>query len=150
MAQGVCRCERPSKRNAMRNLTKIILIGGTSVMLALTGCEMVHSDSDRTAGRQLDDKTITQNIRNQLASDPVYKFNEVDVKTFDGVVQLSGFVDTDAQKRIAGDVAQRVPGVTQVQNDIALIPNQNGNLQPTGGNYNNGYNNNQPNNQPSH
>lgn len=119
-------------------------------MLALTGCEMVHSDSDRTAGRQLDDKTITQNIRNQLASDPVYKFNEVDVKTFDGVVQLSGFVDTDAQKRIAGDVAQRVPGVTQVQNDIALIPNQNGNLQPTGGNYNNGYNNNQPNNQPSH
>lgn len=132
----------------MRNLTKLIMVGGTSAMLALTGCEMMqHNDSDRTAGRALDDRTITDNIKHQLASDPVYKFNGVDVKTFDGVVQLSGFVEADAQKRIAGDVAQHVPGVAQVQNDIALIPRQNENLQPTGRNYDENYNyNNQPNN----
>lgn len=53
--------------NAMQNLTKFLLIGGTSAMLALTGCEMVHHDTDhRSAGRVLDDKTISTNVREDL------------------------------------------------------------------------------------
>ena len=117
----------------MLNLKKIILVGGMSAMFALTGCEMIHrhdSESDRTAGRALDDKTITAGVEHDLNREPVYKFNGVDVKTFDGVVQLSGFVDTQEQKDRAGDIARQTEGVTQVVNNISLKPN--GNLQPTG------------------
>lgn len=124
----------------MRNLTRLILAGGASAMLALTGCQMINrhteATSGRTAGRTLDDKTITSAVKDKLKAEQVYKFNNVDVTTFDGVVQLSGFVNTDEQKRRAGELAQQVDGVTQVDNNISLKPS--GNLQPTGNeNYNN-------------
>src|SRR4051812_24855915 len=119
------------KEIPMLNLKKILLVGGMSAMFALTGCEMMnHHDGDRTAGRALDDKTITATVQHDLNREPVYKFNGVDVKTFDGVVQLSGFVDTDEQKRRAGDISKQAEGVTQVVNNISLKPN--GNMQPTG------------------
>jgi len=99
-------------------------------MFALTGCEMMnHHSGDRTAGRALDDKTITATVQHDLNREPVYKFDSVDVKTYDGVVQLSGFVDTEDQKRKAGDIAKQAEGVTQVVNNISLKPA--GNLQPT-------------------
>jgi osmotically-inducible protein OsmY len=115
----------------MLNLKKIILVGGMTAALALTGCEMMnHHSGDRTAGRALDDKTITSTVQHDLDREPVYKFSSVDVKTYDGVVQLSGFVDTREQKDRAGDIAQHAEGVTQVVNNISLKPA--GNLQPTG------------------
>ena len=120
-------------------------------MLALTGCQMInrHTEetSGRTAGRTLDDKTITQSVKHDLSAEQVYKFNNVDVRTYNGIVQLSGFVQTDDQKRRAGEIAQRVDGVVQVENNISITPS---NMQPTGReNYN--YNNpppNQPANEP--
>jgi hyperosmotically inducible protein len=131
----------------MLNLKKIILVGGMSAIFALTGCEMLnHASGDRTAGRALDDKTITATVQHDLNREPVYKFSGVDVKTFDGVVQLSGFVDTDEQKQRAGDIAQHSEGVTQVVNNISLKPQ--GNLQPTGRDQN--YNNNNSNYRPAH
>lgn len=125
----------------MLNLKKIILVGGMSAVFALTGCEMMNNHSgDRTAGRALDDKTITSTVQHDLNREPVYKFDGVDVKTFDGVVQLSGFVDTDVQKQRAGEIARQAQGVTQVVNNITLKPQ--GNLQPTGRQYDNNNNNN--------
>ena len=115
----------------MLNLKKIILVSGMSAVFALTGCEMLNNHSgDRTAGRALDDKTITSTVQHDLNREPVYKFSGVDVKTYDGVVQLSGFVDTNEQKQRAGDIARQAEGVTQVVNNITLKPA--GNLQPTG------------------
>lgn len=130
----------------MINLKSIVLVGGMSAMIALTGCEMMqrhNEQSDRTAGRTLDDKTITAAVEHDLNREPVYKFNDVDVKTFDGVVQLSGFVDTQQQKDRAGDLARHEYGVTQVVNNITLKP-QNQNMAPTGrpGDNNYNYNNN--------
>lgn len=134
----------------MINLKSMVLVGGMSAMMALTGCEMINrhnAESDRTAGRTLDDKTITSAVEHDLKREPVYKFSDVDVKTFDGVVQLSGFVDTQQQKDRAGDIAQHEYGVTQVVNNITLKP-ENQNLAPTGrpGENNNNYNNNNNNN----
>ena len=116
----------------MLNLKKIVLVTGMSAALALTGCEMMnHHEGDRTAGRALDDKTITATVQQDLNREPGDKFGDVDVKTFDGVVQLSGFVDTQDQKRRAGEIAQRAEGVTQVVNNITLKP-EGQNLAPTG------------------
>jgi osmotically-inducible protein OsmY len=118
----------------MQNFKRLILAGGASAIMAvmgLTGCSMFQEkSSDRSAGRQLDDKVITEQVEEKLQNEPVYKFSDVDVKTFAGVVQLSGFVNNDDQKRRAGELAQRVEGVSRVINNIALKPGSE--LTPTG------------------
>lgn len=98
---------------------------------ALTGCESSRH-ADRTAGRTLDDKMITREVNDRLENEPIYKFSDVDVRTFAGVVQLSGFVTTDEQKQRAGEIAQQVMGVTQVVNNITLKPTSGTGLTATG------------------
>ena len=114
----------------MRNL-KVCLLLGAAAIAGFTGCESYHTraSGDRTEGRMVDDKNITAQVKSDLEHEPVYKFDDVDVRTFNGIVQLSGFVHTEAQKRRAGEVAQSAGGVTQVQNGIAIISE---NPSPTG------------------
>src|SRR4051794_12568000 len=110
----------------MRNFKNLMLLSGMSaalVVTTLTGCKTSSSHGDeRSEGRMVDDKKITSNIKTSLKNEPVYKFTDVDVRTFDGIVQLSGFVSSDDQKRRAGEIAQNVPGVTQVHNNISMKP----------------------------
>ena len=110
----------------MRNLKKwtvISSLGAAVAVVGLSGCESWgHKDSERTEGRVTDDSRITHNIQTDLRREPVFKFNEVDVKTFNGVVQLSGFVNTEEQKQRAAEVAQQTPGVAQIINGITLKP----------------------------
>lgn len=49
-------------------------------------------------------------------------FLDVDVSTYRGQVQLSGFVPSEEAKRLAGEAARRVEGVKSVQNDIRVAP----------------------------
>src|SRR4051812_43899943 len=108
------------------NPKKLILAAGLMaalVLTGLTGCTTTSSSSDeRTAGRRKDDKTITAQVEKSLKESSVYKFPDVNVQTFDGVVQLSGFVGTDAQKQQAAQLAQQVPNVRQVANGLMLKP----------------------------
>src|SRR5690242_19069378 len=110
----------------MRNFKHLILVTGASAVVALgglTGCESWdHRTSERSEGRMVDDHKISSEVRRDLVNEPVYKFNDVDVKTFNGVVQLSGFVNSEDQKRRAAEIAQQIPGVTQVVNNITLKP----------------------------
>src|SRR5262249_9529914 len=119
------------KRNTMQNLKQLILAGGLTAILALTGCKTStsQSGSQRMAGQKLDDNRITENVKNDLSREPVYKFNDVNVMTYKGVVQLSGFVQSDQQRQRAGQIAMREQGVAQVVNNISLKPSSN--LAPT-------------------
>lgn len=117
----------------MSNVNKGMFIAAICAILAtagLTGCQTWghRGDGERTAGRMVDDAKITADVQKDLKLEPVYKFSDVDVKTFNGVVQLSGFVTTDEQKRRAGEIAQKTEGVTQVVNSITLKPQ----ITPTG------------------
>jgi hyperosmotically inducible protein len=107
-----------------KRLAVITSLGAAVAVLGLSGCESwMHKSSDeRSAGRVVDDKHITHTVQSGLQNEPVYKFSDVDVKTFDGVVQLSGFVNTEEQKRRAAEIAQQTPGVSQVVNNITLKP----------------------------
>jgi hyperosmotically inducible periplasmic protein len=99
----------------------------------LAGCATwQRGDGERTAGRIVDDRRITSNIRDRLGNEPVYKFTDVDVRTFQGVVQLSGFVASEDQKQRAGQVAEQTPGVARVVNSIVLKPEGGEMLTPTG------------------
>jgi hyperosmotically inducible protein len=105
----------------MLPLKRIIFIGGFAAILGITGCSTWgHHDESRSAGRVTDDKHLTSEIKDRLAGEPVYKFDHVDVKTFDGVVQLSGFVGTEEQKQHAATIAQTVPGVSRIVNGITV------------------------------
>jgi osmotically-inducible protein OsmY len=105
-----------------------------AALLTFAGCKMMTSssgsDGERSEGRVTDDKVITENVQKGLKHEPVYKFTDVDATTFAGVVQLSGFVNTEAQRKRAQEIAQQTPGVHQVVNGIALKPEPT--MSPTG------------------
>lgn len=73
-------------------------------------------------GEFFDDKMLTGRINSALDDQPVYKYPDVKVHTFRGIVQLGGFVATEAQREAATEIAQRVRGVSEVQNDIIVAP----------------------------
>ena len=107
----------------MQNLKHSLFASGLAAAIAITfttGCETKKTNDGRSAGRVKDDRNITSSVQRQLEQEPVYKFETVDVRTFDGVVQLSGFALTPEQKQRASEIAQRVPGVAQVINNITL------------------------------
>ncbi len=94
-----------------------------AALVGLSACSTWgHKNDGRTVGRVEDDNRLTEKVKDQLKAEPVYKFSNVGVKTYDGVVQLSGFVQNEDQKQRAEQVAQRVPGVAKVINSIAIAP----------------------------
>ena len=114
------------KQHFMRNLKSLAVVTSLTAAAAvtlITGCKTSsQSSSDRSEGRIVDDKEIASSVEKRLKSEPVYKFNDVEVKTFDGIVQLSGFVNMEDQRRRAAEIATQVPGVVEVQNNISLKP----------------------------
>jgi hyperosmotically inducible protein len=77
-------------------------------------------EGTRTAGEVVDDTVITAKVKTALAADSTVAAHEVNVQTRDGVVQLAGFVDNSAQKQQASEVARRVAGVKQVDNQLEV------------------------------
>jgi hyperosmotically inducible periplasmic protein len=72
------------------------------------------------AGKPVNDNAIYDNVRIKLAGDAEVKGGALGVDVKDGVVTLSGQVDTERQKSKAGKLARKVKGVKQVINNIAL------------------------------
>lgn len=97
-------------RNVMKYLVCIALI------FAFAGC--AATQTRESTGGYVDDSVITTKVKAELIGDPVTKAYQINVKTFKGVVQLSGFVDTAASKEKAGEIARKVEGVKDVQNDL--------------------------------
>ncbi len=92
---------------------------GCFVVLALLAI-MVPSVSAESAGQYLDDSVITTKVKSLLAKDEALKAFEINVKTYKGVVQLRGFVDSKITAEKAGKVAGSVEGVKSVKNDLIV------------------------------
>lgn len=73
-----------------------------------------------TLGTQVDDTVITSGVRSALMSDDLVKSLDLQVETRKGVVQLSGFVDSQGQIDQAVAVARSVAGVTDIENSVTL------------------------------
>lgn len=74
----------------------------------------------QTTGGAIDDSTITAKVKSALIDDDSTKGGDIKVETRGGVVQLSGFVSTEAQKNAATKVAQSVEGVKAVKNGLGI------------------------------
>lgn len=94
---------------------------GTAAALAATvlpGC--AGSETRESTGEFVDDSIVTTKVKTALIRDDKVNGADIQVKTFKGVVQLSGFADSSEQKARAVQVARTVDGVKKVENDIRL------------------------------
>jgi len=78
----------------------------------------VEAKTSRTEGEVIDDRALVKRVRDALHSNPEYKFDDVTVAAYKGMVQLGGFVNAADQKGKAGDIAKNVSGTKDVQNNI--------------------------------
>lgn len=104
------------------NLALCLGLLTTAAVTATTGC--AGDKYNRSTGEYIDDQSLKARVSDALHDNPEYKFGGVDVHSFRGTVQLSGFVDTDDQKSKAGDIAKGVQGVKNIINNISVKPQQ--------------------------
>jgi hyperosmotically inducible protein len=99
-------------------LALALCLGAVPVLTVITGCagDRYH----QSTGEDIDDHGITSRVKDALSNDAQYKYEGVQVVTFKGTVQLSGFVDTHDQKSRAGELAKGVEGVKDVDNNITV------------------------------
>ena len=95
----------------------------TALLLALTlmaaaGCASTHKQEG--TGEYVDDTVVTSKVKAAILNEPGLSSADINVETFKGVVQLSGFVNSKADINKAAAVARGVGGVTSVKNDIRL------------------------------
>lgn len=88
-----------------------------AVML-MVGCASTSQKS--STGEYIDDSAITTKVKAALFNEPTLKASQINVETFKGEVQLSGFVESQAAIDKAVVVTKGVKGVTSVKNDMRL------------------------------
>ena len=82
-----------------------------------------RSMADRQkAGEYIDDSALTAKVKSALLAKKGVPSAEVTVETYHGIVQLSGFVDSAEQVRLAGETARGVKGVKEVRNSLGIKP----------------------------
>ena len=96
----------------------LALVLSLPVITGLLGC--AGNSHERSTGEYIDDKVMNSRVRGALGDHPEYKFKDVNVTTFRGTVQLSGFVVSSDQKHKAGEIASQVQGVKSVENNITV------------------------------
>jgi osmotically-inducible protein OsmY len=103
----------------MTNITHKLasLLGVLFVTIAL-GC--ASTAKQESTGEYVDDTVITGKVKAAIFNEPTLKSAEINVETFKGVVQLSGFVSSAANETRAVQVARNVGGVKSVKNDMRL------------------------------
>jgi hyperosmotically inducible periplasmic protein len=106
------------KFSSVKVLGLALCLGGLPLVTMTTGCagDRYH----QSTGEAIDDKGISMRVKSALSNDAEYKYEGVQVTTFKGTVQLSGFVDTSAQKSRASDLAKGVEGVKDLENNITV------------------------------
>lgn len=88
------------------------------IMLGMAGCASTRTHESPT--EYVEDSVITAKVKTAIFAEESLKASEVNVETFKGVVQLSGFVNSQADILKAVAVASEVGGVKSVKNDMQL------------------------------
>ena len=102
----------------MQNFTRISVLVAAVALTALAGC--ASTQNRESTGQYIDDTAITTSVKAAIFNEPGLKSSEINVETFKGRVQLSGFVSSRASVDRAVQVAQGVKGVSSVANDMRV------------------------------
>ncbi len=87
-------------------------------LVAVVGC--ASTSKQEGTGEYVSDSVITTKVKAAILNEPTLKVAEINVETFKGVVQLSGFVSSQAAANKAVEVARSIGGVTSVKNDMRV------------------------------
>jgi osmotically-inducible protein OsmY len=98
-----------------RIFSLLVIIG---LVFTFVGC--AATSKKESTGQYVDDSVITTKVKAAIFEEPGLKTMQIEVKTYKGVVQLSGFVDTPQSVTRAGQVAATVNGVKSVENDLLV------------------------------
>ena len=102
----------------MKQLKYISTIFLTVMLATVLGC--ASTSQQESTGEYFDDSVITTKVKAAIFNEPTLKSAEINVETFKGVVQLSGFVSTAADVKKAIEVARSVKGVRSVKDDMRV------------------------------
>lgn len=97
-----------------KSITKYLM--AALLLLAFSAC--ASSPTSRSTGTYVDDQAITAKVKTELIANKDTKALQIEVETYRGVVQLSGFVDNEKSKETAEGLARGVKGVVDVKNDL--------------------------------
>ena len=87
-------------------------------LVSVVGC--ASTSKQEGTGEYIDDSVITTKVKAAIFNEPTLKSAEINVETFKGVVQLSGFVNSQADINKATEIARGIKGVTSVKNAMRL------------------------------
>ena len=104
----------------MKNTTKrfSILLLAAAALTSVVGC--AATSTRESTGQYMDDTAITARVKAAIFNDASLKSAEINVETFKGAVQLSGFVNSNADIQRAVTLVQGMGGVRSVKNDMRL------------------------------
>lgn len=94
------------------------LAGALMVLFVMSGCQAMTGE---TMGQNIDDGTLTTYVKTALAGERINTLTRVGVETNNGIVVLTGEVETAQERSRAGTVAGQVNGVRQVINNLQVI-----------------------------
>lgn len=101
--------------NRLKYISTLIL---TVMFATVLGC--ASTSKQEGTGEYIDDSVITTKVKAAVFNEPTLKSTEINVETFKGVVQLSGFVSSDDDISRAVEIARSIKGVTSVKNDMRV------------------------------
>jgi osmotically-inducible protein OsmY len=102
----------------MKNLRIVSSLLAALMLTTVVGC--ASTEKKESVGEYVDDTVITTAVKAAIVNEPTLKVSEINVETYKGVVQLSGFVASADSVATASTVARSVKGVKSVKNDIRL------------------------------
>jgi osmotically-inducible protein OsmY len=102
----------------MKSFNRVATFFFAVVFAVLMGC--ASTATQEGTGEYVDDTVITTKVKAEIFNEPSLKSAEINVETFKGVVQLSGFVNSQEDINRAVRVARSVKGVVSVKNDMRL------------------------------
>jgi len=109
---------RTIMRQSMIHIHRLIALLIATAVFVMFGC--AGTQTSRSTGTYIDDKSISTKVEAQLAADSLTQAIQVEVETYNGVVQLSGFVDKEQTIQRAEQITRGVAGVKDVKNNLIL------------------------------
>ena len=112
-------------------MKQFLVLCGLLLLFAALGCAPAllaggaaagykAATDERSFGQMWNDSTITTKIKRALAADPKVDALRVDVDTLEGVVMLTGVIETEDSAKRAVEIAQNTPGVIKVKNNLQV------------------------------
>jgi osmotically-inducible protein OsmY len=104
--------------NMARNNIAALLVAALMTAGLVAGCS--STPTQQSTGEAIDDGVVTAKVKAALIEDPVTKAHQINVETFKGQVQLSGFVESDEARARALQLAREVEGVKKVKDSMEV------------------------------